>query len=364
LVGSAAGAALYQRWLAARKQEKLADHLLLGLALACLAGTSSLWAGERVRNSLQAALGDGFAAALGAEALLALFAFGPATVLMGALFSQLSRSANAAGVSFGRALGVNTLAAALAPAICGVLAIPALGAKVALLLIAIGYCSSATRTEWLSKWGVALAGLVLLVALLAPPLRFIELTEGAELISYEEGVMAAVSVVQDAGGVARLRINNRQQEGSSATRRVDARQAWLPLLLHPGPQKALFLGLGTGVTASSAAEDPSLRVDAVELLPEVIRASRQFSDDSTLERLHVFNADARRYVRTATQSYDVIVSDNFHPARRRAAVRARSTRSSTSWQCARASAQPACSASGCRSISSTWIRCAASCVRS
>jgi spermidine synthase len=29
--------------------------------------------------------------------------------------------------------------------------------------------------------------------------------------------MAAVSVVEDADGVARLRINNRQQEGSSST---------------------------------------------------------------------------------------------------------------------------------------------------
>ena len=63
--------------------------------------------------------------------------------------------------------------------------------------------------------------------------------------------MAAVSVVEDADGVARLRINNRQQEGSSATLRVDARQAWLPLLLHPAPRRALFLGLGTGVTASA-----------------------------------------------------------------------------------------------------------------
>ena len=70
--------------------------------------------------------------------------------------------------------------------------------------------------------------------------------------------MAAVSVVEDADGVARLRIDNRQQEGSSATLRVDGRQALLPVLLHPAPRRALFLGLGTGVTASSAAEDPAL----------------------------------------------------------------------------------------------------------
>ena len=54
--------------------------------------------------------------------------------------------------------------------------------------------------------------------------------------------MAAVSVVEDANGVASLHINNRQQEGSSATLFADARQALLPVLLHPA-RRALFLGL-------------------------------------------------------------------------------------------------------------------------
>ncbi len=131
--------------------------------------------------------------------------------------------------------------------------------------------------------------------------------------------MAAVSVVEDADGVARLRIDNRQQEGTSATLRVDGRQALLPVFLHPAPRRALFLGLGTGVTASSAAEVPTLQVDAVELLPEVIAASVLFthalSDGAPNPRLHLVAADARRYVRASDRRYDVIVSDNFHPAR-------------------------------------------------
>jgi len=131
--------------------------------------------------------------------------------------------------------------------------------------------------------------------------------------------MAAVSVVADADNVTRLRINNRQQEGSSSTLRVDGRQAWLPVLLHPSPKHVLFLGLGTGITASSAAEDPTLQVDAVELLPEVIAASAQFTDvfldGAPNPRLHLVAADARRYVRASNLRYDVIVSDNFHPAR-------------------------------------------------
>lgn len=139
------------------------------------------------------------------------------------------------------------------------------------------------------------------------------------MVSYAEGVMAAVSVVEDADGVSRLHIDNRQQEGSSATLFADARQALLPMLLHPAPRRALFLGLGTGVTAASAAEDPGLQVDAVELLPEVIVASALFTNmiggNAPNPRLHLMSADARRYVRTTDQRYDLIVSDNFHPAR-------------------------------------------------
>jgi len=170
-------------------------------------------------------------------------------------------------------------------------------------------------------WAGAATGTVALAAAawLAPPLGFVDLPEGGRVLSYEDGAMGAVSVVQDGDGVARLRINNRQQEGSSATAFVDGRQALLPLLLHPAPQRALFLGLGTGVTASAATLVPGLKVDAVELLPEVIAASTHFTPDwvtpERRARLTVLSADARRYVRASGALYDVVVSDNFHPAR-------------------------------------------------
>jgi spermidine synthase len=322
LVGSAAGAAAYQHWLEQARDRvnanTVSDRLLATLATTCLAGTASLWAAERVKAWAFDTFGASMAAALAAEATLALVAFGLPTIVMGALFSHLSRIAAAAGVSFGHALGINTLAAAAAPLVWGVLAVPALGPKTALLLVVAGYLASTSRRAWSMKTAWLTAAGVLGVALFAPPLRFVEIPKGGHLVSYQEGVMATVSVVEDADGVARLRINNRQQEGSSVTLRVDSRQAWLPLLLHPAPHRALFLGLGSGVTASSAAQDPTLVVDAVELLPEVVAASSRFTPlegSPSGPRLHVLTADARRYVRASDRHYDVIVSDNFHPAR-------------------------------------------------
>ena len=319
LLGTALGAAAWQRWLRAADPQVTRDRLLCVLSTACLAGASGLWGAQWLKDALAAAAGGGMAAAVGIEAALALAAFLLPTIAMGALFSHLSAQAGAAGIGFGRAIGVNTLGAALAPPLFGVWLAPAAGPGVALILVGAGYLALLAPRGWRRPvaWTPAAAALALFIW--APPLAFIEVPEGGRVVSYREGALAAVSVVADADGVARLRIDNRQQEGSSATLLVDARQALLPVLLHPAPRHALFLGLGTGMTAASAAGDLELQVDAVELLPEVIAASgyfRQALDDGAPNpRLHLTAADARRFVRATGRRYDVIVSDNFHPAR-------------------------------------------------
>ncbi|HEV6964995.1 spermidine synthase, partial [Roseateles sp.] len=310
LGGSALGAAAFARAPARYGTARL----LQGLACAVLLGMAALWGAEALKQALAARLPAGLAGALAVEALLALAVFALPTWIMGALFCRLCADAAAAGIPFSRALGINTLGAALAAPVFGVGLAPALGPKAALLLVAAGYLL--ILPAWRSAGWWLPAGVAAALAALTPPLAFVDLPEGGRLLSYRDGAMAAVSVVEDEAGVARLRINNRQQEGSSATLLVDGRQALLPLLLHPAPRHALFLGLGSGITAGVAARLPGVQVDAVELLPEVIEASALFRPtlgDGPPPRVHA--ADARRFVRTARQPYDVVVSDNFHPAR-------------------------------------------------
>ena len=337
LVGTALGAAIYQRRLKAASDEGMTTtlHLLCWQAAMCLLGSWSLWAAQDIKQWLLTVLGAGMTAALGSEAALALVAFGPAALVMGMLFSHLTAQARAAGHSVGAAMGYNTLGAAVAPLCFGLLMAPVLGPKWALWAVVAAYALVAiflARPQALHSklpllWGVAAA--LVGTAVLAPPLAFIDVPEGGRVVSYRDGTMAAVSVVEDTDGVSRLRINNRQQEGSSASLLADARQALLPLWLHPQPKTALFLGLGTGATVMSAATDASLQVDAVELLPEVIEAASNFKSDfvqalaessapaeaAAQANLKIMAADARRFVKTTARRYDVIVSDNFHPAR-------------------------------------------------
>ncbi len=185
-------------------------------------------------------------------------------------------AARDSGISFGHAIGVNTLGAAIAPLLFGVVLLPMLGLKLALLLISAGYLLLAARHAWSRPVQWAMIAATVACVIWGPSLHNTHIPAGGRLVSYFEGVMAGVSVIEDESGVATLHINNRQQEGSSATLLADARQALLPVLLHPNPKNALFLGLGTGLTASSATLQPSLQVDVVELVPEVIEAAAHF----------------------------------------------------------------------------------------
>ncbi len=310
LAGTTAGAAAHARWPRLHQT----PALLQALAASVLLGMGVLWGADVLKHSLQSLLPATLGGALALESLLALAVFGLPTALMGALFCQLCAEARAAGQPFSRALGINTLGAMAAAPLFGVALAASLGPKSALLLVAAGYLLLAPRWRdgrWLLPTGATLA-----LAVLAPPLAFVDVPEGGRVLSYRDGAMAAVSVVEDAEGVARLRINNRQQEGSSATQHVDGRQALLPLMLHGQPRQALFLGVGAGITSGVAAQWPGLRVDAVELLPEVIEATALFRPALGPGPAPQFiNADARRFVRTAPLRYDVIVADNFHPAR-------------------------------------------------
>lgn len=320
LAGTALGAATYQRWLAGTAApDLLRIRLLCSLAMSCVLATTALWAVQDVQAWVRASLQAGMAAAIAGEAAMALLAFALPTLVMGALFSHLTTQARDAGVPLGQSLALNTLGAAAAPWLFGVLLVPAIGAKSALLIVAVGYVALAMPRAGKSPLAWLPAGAAAALLIGAPPLAFVDVPEGGQIVSYREGAMGAVSVVEDAQGVRRLRIDNRQQEGSSNSYYADARQAVLPLLLHPSPRNALFLGVGTGVTATSATTHTTLSVDAVELLPDVIEATALFRGDTSVaastSRLQLIAADARRYVRATPKRYDVVVSDNFHPAR-------------------------------------------------
>ena len=320
LLGTAAGAAAYQRWAPrATAGDAVRDQLLAALAISVLLGTLALRAADVLAAWPGQFFGPGVASALAGEALAALAAMAAPTIVMGALFTHLGLQAQAAGAPLGKALALNTAGAALAPWLIGIVLLPWLGPAGCLALAGLAYVAMRQKPTLRRPAGWLVAAATLALWLGSGPLRFVDLPEGGHVVSYRDGVLGAVSVVEDGAGIARLRIDNRAQEGSSAGGLVERRLALLPLLLHPEPRRALFLGLGTGLTAAAAAEAGGLQVDVVELLPEVVEAAKLFAGAPSAPRparpLHVATADARRFVLAGNERYDVVVADLFHPAR-------------------------------------------------
>ena len=320
LMGTALGAVLIKRAVVTGDvtAERI-DQALGALIFAIFLGGISLWWADQSYALSSRWWGPGAATAIAGEWLAGMAALFLPSMAMGALFTLLCRQAQQIRMPLGTALGINNLGSALAPVLVGLVLVPYAGARAVLIILIAGYLALRSLQSWHRSAAWVAAGALLVLAIFAGPLRFVDVPAGGRLLSYREGVMAAVSVVADADGVARLHINNRVQEGSSASGQVETRLAQMPLLLHPSPRTALFLGYGTGYTANAAALDPRIQVKAVELLPEVIEAAGIFAlkagAPASASPVTTVAADARRYVQSTTDRHDVIVADLFHPAR-------------------------------------------------
>lgn len=320
LLGTACGACLYQRFGSAGQSRQALSRLLQGTSAACLLGMLLLRKSEAVYTLVLNSTGGGFTGFVLGELTQAFAVFFLPTAMMGATFSHLAQAASRLEKGLGQALCLNTLGCALAPALFGVILLPHLGSEITLLLASGGYLLLLPAVGLSGLLSAAApAAVAVAIALGAFNLRIVNLIPGDRIIEHVEGVMAAVTVVEDAGNDYHLKVNNHFQMGGTSSAFSDRREAHIPLLLHFNPQRALFLGLGTGGTMAAAKDYPGLEADGVELVPEIIPMLRHFEkangDLSRQKHLCIKVADARRYVTACKTTYDVIVSDLFHPAR-------------------------------------------------
>jgi spermidine synthase len=93
----------------------------------------------------------------------------------------------------------------------------------------------------------------------------------------------------------------------------------LSALLHPRPRKVLVVGCGAGVTAGTFAANPDVeRIVICEiepLVPQVVAEHFSKENDGVLHdrRVEVVYDDARHFVLTTPEKFDVITSDPIHP---------------------------------------------------
>jgi len=85
-----------------------------------------------------------------------------------------------------------------------------------------------------------------------------------------------------------------------------------PLALKPDAERTLVIGLGGGSVVKRMWRDyPGMRIDVVELDPEIVEVAHRFFELPRDERIRVFVDDGRAYLETCRDTYDIVIVDAF-----------------------------------------------------
>jgi spermidine synthase len=274
----------------------------------------------------------------------------PTTLLIGATFpcavAVWARHRSQAGEDVGRLYAVNTLGAIAGVVVAGFALIPALGVHASVKVgIVVNLALAATlalvppRPVVILRWGLSVTALIAAGGLVSVPAwdpvimssgpavyaqqyvkeaeqGFFDPLHGAEVLYYRDGPSSTVSVGKSGDHVS-LRVNGKVDASTGGDMPTQILLGHLGPLVHPGPRKVLVIGLGSGVTAAGAAMHGVERVDVIEIEPGVVEANRFFAgvngDVLKNPRVRVLIADARNFLVTTTERYDVIISEPSNP---------------------------------------------------
>ncbi|MBL0193636.1 MAG: fused MFS/spermidine synthase [Myxococcales bacterium] len=94
----------------------------------------------------------------------------------------------------------------------------------------------------------------------------------------------------------------------------------LGALVHPNPKRAMVIGLGTGSTSGWLGSIPSMeRIDVSELEPAILRVARDCGpiNNNVFDnpKVHLSLGDAREFLLTTRERYDVVFSEPSNPYR-------------------------------------------------
>jgi spermidine synthase len=248
------------------------------------------------------------------------------------------------GGDIGRLRAVNTLGSAVGPTLAGLVLIPLAGVSRSIWLLS-GLTALAALAAAENNTGRGLAKLVLGTILAAACLTWTLISKPVmilppslhrgqefgdqaaktldrkdEVIYYRETGEGTVIVTEDSRtGIRACYVNNSAVVGTT----YDAIKAvkmlgHLPALLGEKPRRALVIGFGIGVTASTVASHPSVEsVDCVEITPGLRQAARYFNEFNRgvggNPKIKFVDGDGRTYLNRTWQKYDLISADPTHP---------------------------------------------------
>lgn len=262
----------------------------------------------------------------------------PATMVWGASFPLAlaagSRGSSDPGRSVGMIYAANTAGAVLGAVLASLWLLPWLGtARIEGLLIAGSLVAALVLLRPKTKARrVVLAvavGLAIWLGLnpSAVPWQVVaygrhaaEGDQTARILYFGEGSQATVAVSENLIGTRYFHVSGKTEASTHYyDMRLQRMLGHLPALLHPRPRSVLIVGLGAGVTAGSFVLYPSVeRIVICEIEPLIVRhVAGYFREENNrlLEdpRVQVVYDDARHFLATTREKFDIITSDPIHP---------------------------------------------------
>ena len=141
----------------------------------------------------------------------------------------------------------------------------------------------------------------------------------ATLLHLDEGMNASVAILE-LDGTRTFHVSGKVEASSGPhDMRLQQMLGHLPALLHAKPRSVLVVGCGAGVTAGSFALYPDVeRIVICEIESRIPAAAARFFSRENHgvvgdRRTAIINDDARHYVLTTPEKFDIITSDPIHP---------------------------------------------------
>lgn len=264
-------------------------------------------------------------------ALFSLLVFGPGFFLGGLLFPLLAGSleesqSSTAASGWGWLLAANGLGGWLGAETAQYWLLPSLGplgclGALGAIYVTMGWFWAETASGFFSasfrNGAIALAvGLGLWVA---PALPTIHPELARYAIGWRYGREGSLAILDHPVMGRAMLWQNQYVLGATSGLESHRLMGELPVRLHPHPAHVAFLGVATGTTAGAALNDPRVqRVRAAEISRAVVEeAERWFAETNgglfEDARSHVVIEDARIWLGSHRDAFDVVVSDLFLP---------------------------------------------------
>jgi len=319
LIGIVLAALALGYWVGGRIADRRPEPALLGFivlgAAVCVAAIP--FVAEPFLDLTVEGLDEASAGAVIGSFLAVLLLCAPPVVLLGMVSPFAIRLAvstiETAGAVAGRLYALSTAGSLLGTFLPALVLIPAIGTQRTFLVVAALLAISSCFLLGARYLVVA----VLLAALAAIPPGAVKADEG--LLHEETSYHQYIQVVEESDGRRLLYLN----EGIAvhSVWRPDTvltGGVWdaflvLPLLLDRPLERVAILGNAAGTTSRGlAAYYPDIEIDGVEIDPAVSRVGRKYFGMARYEGETVHDADARPFLRSTDERYDLIVVDAYH----------------------------------------------------